>query len=478
MISYKSIISIQAPLVFIERTEKIGYQELVQIQDVNGITIQGQVISLDKDVAVVQMFQNPAGFQIKDAEAVFSAETKKIALSPTILGRIFDGSGEPIDGLDKIQGEYFNTNAPAFWQSRSSLPLQYKDVNGQAINPYRRDEPNDFIQTGISAIDLTTTIVKGQKIPIFSGSGLPDLELLTQIATSAKTNNPEDKFVVVVAGMGITNDQFLYLKSELEKTNTLSRTVMFINLSSDPVVERILTPRLALTASEYLAYELGYSVLTLLFDLTNYANAMREVSTAKKEIPGRSGYPGYLYTDLANLLERAGTIDGKKGSITQIPILSMPNDDKTHVVPDLTGYITEGQIVLNRTLFKQGITPPIDIIASLSRLKDKGQGAGKTRKDHGAVADQIFATLSESLRQQELALVLGVDSLTDTGKKYLEFNKQYNTRFLNQGRKARSIIETLELSWDLLSILPREELKKLKDDLIEEFGKGRIKLLK
>jgi len=475
MISYKSIISIQPPLIFISRTEKIGYQELVEIQDVNGTIIQGQVISLDNDVAVVQMFQNPAGFQIKDAEAVFSSETKKMALSPTILGRTFNGSGDAIDGLDAIDGESYDINTPDFWQNKSPLPIQYKDVNGQAINPYRRDEPNDFIQTGISAIDLTTTIVKGQKIPIFSGSGLPDLELLTQIATSAKTNNPEDKFVVVVAGMGITNDQFLYLKGELEKTNTLSRTVMFVNLSSDPVVERILTPRLALTASEYLAYELGYSVLTLLFDLTNYANAMREISTAKKEIPGRSGYPGYLYTDLANLLERAGTIEGKRGSITQIPILSMPNDDKTHVVADLTGYITEGQIVLSRTLFKQGITPPIDIIASLSRLKDKGQGEGKTRKDHPAVADQIFATLSESIRQQELALVLGVDSLTDTGKKYLEFNKQYNQKFLNQGRKARSILETLDLSWDLLSILPREELKKLKDELITEFGKGQIK---
>lgn len=478
MINYKSVTSIQAPLIFIERTDNVGYQELVEITDARGQKLQGQVIALEGDVAVVQLFQNPAGFQVKDSVATFSAETKKIALSPTILGRIFNGYGNPIDNLGEVEGVKYDVNLPGFWKSNLPLPLQYKDVNGIAINPYRRAEPHDFIQTGISSIDLTTTIVKGQKIPIFSGSGLPDLELLAQIATSAKTNDPEDKFVVVVAGMGITNDQFLYLKNELKKSNTLSRTLMFVNLSSDPVVERILTPRLALTASEYLAYDLGYSVLTLLFDLTNYANAMREVSTAKKEIPGRSGYPGYLYTDLATLLERAGTIDGLKGSITQIPILSMPNDDKTHVVPDLTGYITEGQIVLDRTLYKEGITPPVDILNSLSRLKDKGQGEGKTRKDHGAVADQIFATLSESIRQQELSLVLGVDSLTDTGRLYLKFYKEYNQKFLNQGRKSRSILETLDLAWDLLSILPREELKKLKDDLITEFSKGQIKLSK
>jgi V/A-type H+-transporting ATPase subunit B len=478
MIKYTSVTSIQSPLIFIEKTDKIGYQELVEIIDPNGQKIYGQVIALEGDVAIVQMFQNPAGFQIKDSQATFTAETKKIALSPTVLGRIFNGYGDPIDDLAKLEDIHANPNLPNFWKSNLPLPLVYKDVNGMAINPFRRAEPHDFIQTGISSIDLTTTIVKGQKIPIFSGSGLPDLELLAQIATKAKTNDPEDKFVVVVAGMGITNDQFLYLKNELIKSNTLSRTVMYVNLSSDPVVERILTPRLALTASEYLAYELGYSVLTLMFDLTNYANAMREVSTAKKEIPGRSGYPGYLYTDLATLLERAGTIDGKKGSITQIPILSMPNDDKTHVVPDLVGYITEGQIALDRSLYKQGIVPPVNILSSLSRLKDKGQGHGKTRKDHGAVADQIFASLSESIHQIELAKILGVDSLSETGKKYLTFNKEYNLKFLNQGKNSRSILETLDIAWDLLAILPREELKKLKDELIEEFSKGQIKFSK
>lgn len=476
MINYSSVSSVQSPLIFIENTDKIGYQELVEIIDPNGQKLNGQVIALEGKTAIVQMFQNPAGFQVKGSVATFTAETKKMALSPTILGRIFNGYGDAIDDLKNVDDISTDRKLPDFWYKNEPLPLQYKDVNGLAINPFRRAEPHDFIQTGISSIDLTTTIVKGQKIPIFSGSGLPDLELLAQIATKSKTNDPEDKFVVVVAGMGITNDQFLYLKQELIKSNTLSRTVMYVNLSSDPVVERLLTPRLALTASEYLAYELGYSVLTLMFDLTNYANAMREVSTAKKEIPGRSGYPGYLYTDLATLLERAGTIEGKKGSITQIPILSMPNDDKTHVVPDLTGYITEGQIVLDRNLHKQGITPPVNILSSLSRLKDKGQGEGKTRKDHGPVADQIFATLSESIRQLELAQVLGVDSLSDTGRKYLEFYKQYNDKFLNQGKQNRSIIQTLDLSWDLLSILPREELKKLKDDLIKEYSKGQIKL--
>jgi V/A-type H+-transporting ATPase subunit B len=475
MISYQTVASIQSPLIFIENTEKVGYQELVEIIDENGKKIQGQVVALEKDIAVVQMFQNPAGFQLNGAKAVFSSQSKKVSLSPTILGRIFNGYGDPIDNLKPVEGISQDINIPNFWKENTPLPTSYQDINGAAINPYRRAEPNDFIETGISSIDLTTTVVKGQKIPIFSGSGLPDLEILAQIATSAKTNDPNDKFVVVVAGMGITYDQYVYLKNELEKSGALSRTVMYVNLSSDPVVERILTPRLALTVSEYLAYELGYSVLTLMFDLTNYANAMREISTAKKEIPGRSGYPGYLYTDLASLLERAGIVEGRTGSITQIPILSMPNDDKTHVVPDLTGYITEGQIVLNRNLHKQGIEPPIDIIESLSRLKDKGQGQGKTRDDHGAVADQIFASFSESIRQQELSLVLGVDSLSNVGRLYLEFNKQYHDKFLNQGYTHRSIIETLEISWDILSILPREELKKLKDELIEKYGKGRIK---
>lgn len=465
MISYQTLESVQGPLVFINRTSDIGYQEMVTLTAPNGQQVQGQVIALENEVAIVQTFQNMAGFQIKNAGAVFSGETKKMALSPAILGRTFNGYGDPIDGKDKVEGKIVDVNSGV-------LPWEYRDINGAAINPFRRSEPHDFIQTGISSIDLTTTVVKGQKIPIFSGSGLPDLEILAQIATQARTKDPQDKFVVVVAGMGITSDSYQYLRSELEKSGALSRTVMFVNLASDSVVERILTPRLALTVSEYLAYELDFSVLTLMFDLTNYANAMREISTAKKEIPGRSGYPGYLYTDLASLLERAGTIEGKKGSITQIPILTMQNDDVTSVVPDLTGYITEGQIFLDRGMYKQGVYPGINILSSLSRLKDKGQGEGKTREDHGQVADQMFASLSESIRQQELALVLGKDSLTDTGRKYLEFNKQYYDKFLNQGKNNRSIEETINIAWELFKILPREELKKLKNEMIAKYGYG------
>ncbi len=473
MIAYKTVDAAEGQLVFIKKTKQVGYQEMVTITSPKGDKFQGQVIALDRDTAVVQIFSNPAGFETRGSEAIFVGETKKVALSPTILGRIFNGYGDPIDNKDQIGGKEVDVNFR--YLPDSILPFQYRDVNGAAINPYRRAEPHDFIQTGISAIDLTATVVKGQKIPIFSGSGLPDLEILAQIATQAKTNDPEDKFVVVVAGMGITYDQYQYLKGELEKSGALARSVMYINLSSDPVVERLLTPRLALTVSEYLAYDLGFSVLTLLFDLTNYANAMREISSAKKEIPGRSGYPGYLYTDLATLLERAGVVEGCKGSITQIPILSMPNDDKTHPVPDLTGYITEGQIVLDRSLHKQGIFPPINILGSLSRLKDKGQGEGKTRDDHSSLADQMFASLSESIRQEELAVVLGKDSLTETGRKYLEFNKRYFKEFLNQGKTNRSIIETLDIAWELLSILPREELKKLKDPLIQKYS-TKIKL--
>jgi V/A-type H+-transporting ATPase subunit B len=465
MIGYESVKSLEGPLVFIENTQNIGYQELVQIYDPNNKVYNGQVIALEKDTAVVQLFEDSAGMQVQNAVAVFSGDTKKIALSPTILGRIFDGYGNPIDGKGFLKGKQVDINTQF-----SNLPFKSKDINGAPINPFRRAEPNDFIETGLSAIDLTSTVVKGQKIPIFSGSGLPDLELLAHIATNAQTKDPEDSFVVVVGGMGITYDQYEYLRSALEKSGALARSVMFVNLASDPVVERILTPRLALTVSEYLAYELGFSVLTLMFDLTNYANAMREISAAKKEIPGRAGYPGYLYTDLANLLERAGIVEGRKGSVTQIPILTMPSDDMTHVVPDLTGYITEGQIVLDRGMSNEGIFPPINILKSLSRLKDKGQGEGKTREDHPQVADQMFASLSESIKQQELATVLGADSLTPVGRKYLEFNARYKSEFLNQGFVGRTIEQTLDTAWELFSILPRAELKKLKDPMIEKYG--------
>jgi len=469
MLSYKTIDSLKNPLVFVRNTHNVGYQEMVTITDEQGNTSAGQVIALEKDTAVVQLFNNPAGLQIDGATAVFTGETKKFPLAPTILGRIFNGYGSPIDdkGDIDVQSE---ADVNYSYLAQMPLPTKYRDVYGAAINPARRAEPDDFIQTGISTIDVSNTIVKGQKIPIFSGSGLPDLEILAQIAAQAKTNKADDQFVVVVGAMGITSDQYDYIRAELNKTGALARSVMFVNLASDPVVERLLTPRLALTVSEYLAYELGFSVLTLMFDMSNYANALREVSAAKNEIPGRAGYPGYLYTDLATLYERAGMVEGLKGSITQIPILTMPNDDKTHPIPDLTGYITEGQIVLDRALHKRGYFPPINILSSLSRLKDKGQGEGKTRDDHGKVADQLFASLAESIRQEELALVLGKDSLSETGRKYLEFNKQYFEKFVNQGKTNRAITESLDIAWDLFSILPREELKKVKDDLIEQYA--------
>jgi len=469
MISYKTIDSLKNPLVFIRNTKNIGYQEMVIIEDERGNKTAGQVIALEKDTAIVQLFNNPAGLQIDGATAVFTGETKKIALSPTILGRIFNGYGTPIDQKEEINSQTV-ADVNYSYLSQIPLPVKYRDIYGAAINPARRAEPDDFIQTGISTIDVSNTIVKGQKIPIFSGSGLPDLEILAQIAAQARTNKKDDQFVVVVAAMGITSDQYEYIRQELEKTGALARSVMFVNLASDPVVERLLTPRLALTVSEYLAYELGFSVLTLMFDMSNYANALREVSSAKNEIPGRAGYPGYLYTDLAELFERAGAVEGLKGSITQIPILTMPNDDKTHPIPDLAGYITEGQIVLDRQLHKKGYFPPINILSSLSRLKDKGQGEGKTREDHPKVADQLFASLAESIRQEELALVLGKDSLSETGRSYLEFNKQYFEKFVNQGKVNRSINESLDIAWQLFSLLPREELKKIKDDLIEKYA--------
>jgi V/A-type H+-transporting ATPase subunit B len=454
MIIYKSVKSIAGPLVVIENTQNVGYQEIVFLTDENGQKLNGQVIALEGTTAIVQLFSSASGFKIDGSEAVFAGETKKMALSPTLLGKTFTGSGKD-----------FETG-----KEPEILPLAYRDINGAAINPFRRSEPKGFIQTGVSSIDLTNTVVKGQKIPIFSGNGLPDLQLLTQIAANAKTSDPNEKFVVIVAGMGITNDQYEMVKKSLEQTGAIHRSIMFVNLASDPVVERIMTPRLALTASEYFAYDLGYSVLTLTFDLTNYANALREVSSAKKEIPGRQGYPGYLYTDLATLLERAGTVEGLEGSITQIPILTMPNDDKTSVVPDLTGYITEGQIVLSRESFKKGIYPPVDILSSLSRLKDKGQGAQFTREDHSQVADQMFACLSESINQLELSFVLGKDSLSDIGKLYLEFNERYYSEFLNQQGESRTIIQTLDIAWNLFKILPRVELKKLKDKTIEKYA--------
>jgi V/A-type H+/Na+-transporting ATPase subunit B len=459
MISYKSVSSIDGPLMFIRNTKLASYGEIVTFKDAQDKILKGQIVGLEGDVAIVQLFTAASGFDLNNAEAKMSGGSFMMNLSPSIVGRVFDGFNRPLDGKPNL----------ADIGSMPNIPFEKRDINGSAINPFRRSEPHSFIQTGITSIDVCNTVVKGQKIPIFSGNGLPDLQILASIAKNAKTNDPQEKFVVIVAGIGITQPQYQYIYNEIEKSGALKRSVFYVNTASDSVVERLLVPRLALTASEYLAFDLGYSVLTLMFDMTNYANALREVSVAKKEIPGRSGYPGYLYTDLAMLYERAGTVHGKPGSITQIPILTMPNGDKTHVIPDLTGYITEGQIVLDNNLHQQGIYPPIDILNSLSRLKNKGQGKEHTRDDHTQVSDQIFASYSESLRQEELALVIGRDSLDEVGQTYLEFAEAYRKEFLGQNNQARSIQESLDLCWNLLSMLPRSELKKLKDAAIEKY---------
>jgi V/A-type H+/Na+-transporting ATPase subunit B len=459
MINYKTISSIDGPLMFIRQTRNVSYGEMISFTDSAGKVLKGQVVGLENDVAIVQLFSTAGGFDLNEAGAKASGGSFMMNLSPSMIGRVFDGFNRPLDGISELNQV----------EGLSNLPFEKRDINGSAINPFRRSVPHSFIQTGISSIDVCNTVVKGQKIPIFSGNGLPDLQILSSIAKNAKTNNPQEKFVVVVAGIGITQPQYQYIYNEIKKSGALERSVFFMNTSSDSVVERLMVPRLALTASEYLAYDHDYSVLTLMFDMTNYANALREVSVAKKEIPGRSGYPGYLYTDLAGLYERAGTVHGKVGSITQIPILTMPNMDKTHVIPDLTGYITEGQVTLDNGLYQQGIYPCIDILSSLSRLKNNGQGEEHTREDHTQVSDQIFAAYAESLRQEELALVIGQDSLDETGQLYLQFIDLYRQDFLNQGDVNRSIGESLDVCWDILKILPRSELKKLKDPMIQKY---------
>lgn len=484
MLTFSNLKTIAGPLLTISNTENISYGEIVSIKDQNGSELLGQVVELNQDKTIVQMFSSPAGFQTFGASATFEGKSKTILLSPNVLGSVYNGKGEIISSgvKSKIQEGLKDSNSGVevsisqpYLNQLEALKNKYinlggveKDILGSSINPYRRREPDDFIQTGISSIDLNITLVKGQKLPIFSASGLPSLEIMTQIATRAKATKKGENFAIVVAAMGITNDQLSYLNQEIQKAGSSSRTVMFVNMASDPVVERVLVPKMALTTAEYLAFELDFTVLSLIFDLTSYAGALREISVAKKEIPGRSGYPGYLYTDLANMLERAGVVEGKKGSITQIPILTMPNDDITHPVPDLVGYITEGQIVLDRSLHKEGIFPCIDIQKSLSRLKDKGQGDGKTRDDHSQVADQIFALVAESKVQEDLAMILGEDSLSDLGRQYLKFGKLYKTHFLNQ-KNDRSIQETLDLAWEIMSVMPREALKKLKDNTIKKY---------
>ena len=449
---YRTIRELVGPLMLVDHVSGVGYNELVEIREQSGAVRRGKVLEVSGDSALVQLFESSHGLQMDSSTARFLGRSIELSVSMDMLGRVFDGMGNPKDG------------GPAV------IPEKRMDINGTPLNPTARDYPSEFIQTGISVIDGLNTLVRGQKLPVFSGSGLPHAQLATQIARQSRVLGQDSKFAVVFAAIGITFEEADYFISDFRRTGAIERAVLFINLANDPAVERISTPRMALTAAEYLAYEKDMHVLVILTDLTNYAEALREVSAARKEVPGRRGYPGYLYTDLASIYERAGRIIGREGSITQIPILTMPEDDKTHPIPDLTGYITEGQIILNRDLYRRGITPPIDALPSLSRLKDKGIGEGKTRKDHAATMNQLFAAYSRGKDAKELAVILGEASLTDMDKKYAAFSDAFEEQYVSQGYQTdRSIEETLNLGWDLLSMLPRSELRRIRDDMLDEF---------
>jgi len=449
---YKTIREVVGPLMLVDRVEGVKYDELVRIRQASGDERVGKVLEIDGDRALVQLFDSSQGLRISDAKASFLGHGIEIKLSPEILGRVFDGMGRPEDGAGEI------------------IPTKVLDINGTPLNPVARDYPLEFIQTGVSAIDGLNTLVRGQKLPIFSGNGLPHAKLAAQIARQAKVLRTDDRFAVVFAAVGITFEEADYFIKNFRRSGAIERSVIFVNLADDPAIERIATPRMAITAAEYLAYELGMHVLVIITDITNYAEALREVSAARKEVPGRRGYPGYMYTDLASLYERAGRIKGKKGSITQIPILTMPEDDKTHPIPDLTGYITEGQIILSRELNFKGVTPPIDVLPSLSRLKDKGIGKGRTREDHSATMNQLFAAYARGKEAKELSTILGEAALSDVDKLYSRFATAFEEQYVSQGFETdRTIEETLDLGWRLLTILPKTELKRISLDMIEKY---------
>lgn len=449
---YKTIREVAGPLMLVDQVEGVKYDELVEIEQSDGRIRRGKVLEINQDKALLQLFEGSQGLRITDSSAKFLGHSIELAVAPDMLGRVFDGMGRPIDGGAEL------------------IPEKRLDINGAPINPAARDYPNEFIQTGISAIDGLNTLVRGQKLPVFSGSGLPHANLAAQIARQAKVRGTGEGFAVVFAAVGITFEEADFFTSDFRATGAIDRTVTFINLANDPAIERIATPRMALTAAEYLAYDLGMNVLVIITDITNYAEALREVSAARKEVPGRRGYPGYLYTDLATMYERAGRIKGNPGSITMIPILSMPEDDITHPIPDLTGYITEGQIILGRELHRKGVTPPINVLPSLSRLKDKGIGRGKTREDHADTMNQLFAAYSRGKDAKELAVILGDAALSDTDKLYAKFADAFEEEYVSQGFYTnRSIEETLDLGWKLLSILPRAELKRIRDEYLDKY---------
>lgn len=449
---YRTIQEVSGPLMLVQGVEDVAFDELAEIELSNGEKRRCRVLEIDKGNALVQLFESSAGINLASSKVRFLGRSMELGVSEDMLSRVFDGLGRPIDGGPEI------------------LPEKRLDIAGLPMNPAARNYPQEFIQTGVSAIDGLNTLVRGQKLPIFSASGLPHAELAAQIAKQAKVRQTSDSFAVVFAAMGITFEEANFFTESFRETGAIDRTVMFVNLANDPAVERISTPRMALTAAEYLAFDKGMHVLVILTDITNYADSLREVSAARKEVPGRRGYPGYMYTDLASLYERAGRKKGNPGSITMIPILSMPEDDKTHPIPDLTGYITEGQIILSRDLYRQGIQPPIDVLPSLSRLKDKGIGEGKTRKDHANTMNQIFAAYARGKEAKELMVVLGEAALTEMDKLYAKFADEFEQQYVSQGYETnRDIEETLNLGWKLLNILPKAELKRIKDEYLDEY---------
>ena len=452
---YKTIEEVAGPLMLVKQVEGVKYDELGEICLPNGDIRRCRVLEVNGRDVLVQLFESSAGLNLAQSKVRFTGHGVELPVSEHMLGRVFNGMGEPIDD-----------GAPL-------LPEKSMDINGTPINPAARHYPSEFIQTGISTIDGLNTLVRGQKLPIFSGSGLPHANLAAQIARQAKVRGSDTGFAVVFAAIGITFEEADFFISDFKKTGAIDRTVLFINLASDPAIERISTPRMALTAAEYLAFERNMHVLVIMTDITNYAEALREVSAARKEVPGRRGYPGYLYTDLATMYERAGRKAGSDGSITMIPILSMPEDDKTHPIPDLTGYITEGQIILSRQLYRKGINPPVDVLPSLSRLKDKGIGEGKTREDHAGTMNQLFSAYARGKEAKELMVVLGEAALTPMDRLYARFADAFEARYIHQGfNEDRSIEETLDLGWELLALLPRAEMKRIKPAILDKYWRG------
>lgn len=449
---YRTIEEVAGPLMLVKKVDKVSYNELGEIELANGERRRCRVLEINGSDVLVQLFDSSTGINLADSKVRFLGRQMELPVSPDMLGRVFDGLGRPIDDGPEI------------------IPDMRMDVNGKPMNPAARIYPEEFIQTGVSAIDGLNTLVRGQKLPIFSASGLPHANLAAQIARQAKVVGTNEQFAVVFAAIGITFEESNFFIDSFRETGALDRTVLFINLASDPAIERIATPKMALTAAEYLAFERNMHVLVILTDITNYADALREVSAARKEVPGRRGYPGYMYTDLASIYERAGRQKGKAGSITMIPILSMPEDDKTHPIPDLTGYITEGQIILSRDLYRKGITPPIDVLPSLSRLKDKGIGEGKTRADHSGTMNQLFSAYARGKDAKELMIILGEAALTDIDKLYAKFADEFEKEYVSQGYETnRGIEETLDIGWKLLRILPRSELRRIKDEFLDKY---------